>query len=81
MIAELILHLHKSGEKLEKSIIVFIPTYKMIESAYTTLSSLLNSQTGSAWNSVDIQVMHSSVDVEKCVQECIHASEFNRSAV
>lgn len=76
MVTELIRHIHINNSSYRNSILVFIPTYKMIEIMYATLSTLLKNSNNDLWSTVDVVVMHSSVDVEKCVQECTMSLDF-----
>ncbi|KAK1420477.1 hypothetical protein QVD17_22104 [Tagetes erecta] len=59
LIHNLVLHIHKSEPDMEKSILVFLPTYHALEEQWLALSRFRNA--------FKIHILHSSIDTEQAL--------------
>lgn len=59
LIHDLVLHIHESEEDIEKSILVFLPTYYSLEQQWYLLKPLSSS--------FKVHILHSSVDTEQAL--------------
>jgi hypothetical protein len=60
LIHNLVLHIHENEPDIEKSILVFLPTYHSLEKQWNLLKSLSSS--------FKIHILHSSVDTEEALK-------------
>lgn len=60
LIHNLVLHIHENELDIEKSILVFLPTYRSLEKQWNLLKSLSSS--------FKVEILHSSVDTEEALK-------------